>query len=102
MEGSDRTFKLIILGDSCVGKTSILSRFAENSFSGNYVTTIGIDFKIRSIVVNGQKVVLHLWDTAGQEKFRSFSAPFFRGSHGALVVYDITDGNTFKHVTRYI
>ena len=76
------------------------NRFADNAFTGNYVATIGVDFKIKTLEINGKRVTLQLWDTAGQEKFQTISAAFFRGSHGALIVYDITEGTTFDHVSR--
>uniref|UniRef100_A0A1X7UHN5 Uncharacterized protein n=2 Tax=Amphimedon queenslandica TaxID=400682 RepID=A0A1X7UHN5_AMPQE len=70
----DHLFKLLIIGDSGVGKSSLLLRFADNLFSGTYITTIGVDFKIRTIEVNGEKVKLQIWDTAGQERFRTITS----------------------------
>lgn len=72
--GYDHLFKLLIIGDSGVGKSSLLLRFADNTFSGSYITTIGVDFKIRTVDVNGEKVKLQIWDTAGQERFRTITS----------------------------
>ena len=95
------TYKILILGDSSVGKTALMARFADEVFTGNYVTTIGVDFRLKEIQLeDGQRVTLQLWDTAGQEKFRTISPFFFRGAHGAVIVYDITNGPTFSHVQR--
>ncbi|PNJ82438.1 RAB35 isoform 5, partial [Pongo abelii] len=70
----DHLFKLLIIGDSGVGKSSLLLRFADNTFSGSYITTIGVDFKIRTVEINGEKVKLQIWDTAGQERFRTITS----------------------------
>ena len=98
----DHLFKLLIIGDSGVGKSSLLVRFADNTFSGNYITTIGVDFKIRTINVNGERVKLQIWDTAGQERFRTITSTYYRGTHGVIVVYDVTSGESFVNVKRYI
>ena len=96
----DHLFKLLIIGDSGVGKSSLLVRFADNTFSGNYITTIGVDFKIRTINVNGERVKLQIWDTAGQERFRTITSTYYRGTHGVIVVYDVTSGESFVNVKR--
>ena len=98
----DHLFKLLIIGDSGVGKSSLLVRFADNTFSGNYITTIGVDFKIRTINVNGERVKLQIWDTAGQERFRTITSTYYRGTHGVIVVYDVTSGESFVNVKRYV
>jgi len=98
----DHLFKLLIIGDSGVGKSSLLVRFADNTFSGNYITTIGVDFKIRTIDVNGERVKLQIWDTAGQERFRTITATYYRGTHGVIVVYDVTSGDSFANVKRWL
>ena len=96
----DHLFKLLIIGDSGVGKSSLLVRFADNTFSGNYITTIGVDFKIRTIEINGERVKLQIWDTAGQERFRTITSTYYRGTHGVIVVYDVTSGDSFANVKR--
>jgi len=98
----DHLFKLLIIGDSGVGKSSLLVRFADNMFSGNYITTIGVDFKIRTIEVNGDRVKLQIWDTAGQERFRTITSTYYRGTHGVIVVYDVTSGDSFANVKRWL
>ena len=98
----DHLFKLLIIGDSGVGKSSLLLRFADNLFSGTYITTIGVDFKIRTIDVNGEKVKLQIWDTAGQERFRTITSTYYRGTHGVIVVYDVTNGESFVNVKRWL
>lgn len=98
----DHLFKLLIIGDSGVGKSSLLVRFADNTFSGNYITTIGVDFKIRTIEVRGERVKLQIWDTAGQERFRTITSTYYRGTHGVIVVYDVTSGDSFANVKRWL
>jgi len=98
----DHLFKLLIIGDSGVGKSSLLVRFADNTFSGNYITTIGVDFKIRTMSVNGEKIKLQIWDTAGQERFRTITSTYYRGTHGVIVVYDVTNGESFGNVKRWL
>ncbi|TKR58004.1 hypothetical protein L596_030633 [Steinernema carpocapsae] len=98
----DHLFKLLIIGDSGVGKSSLLLRFADNTFSPNYITTIGVDFKIRTINVDGQKVKLQIWDTAGQERFRTITSTYYRGTHGVIVVYEVTSGESFSNVKKWL
>ncbi|XP_071790801.1 ras-related protein Rab-35-like [Asterias amurensis] len=98
----DHLFKLLIIGDSGVGKSSLLLRFADNTFSGTYITTIGVDFKIRTIDLNGERVKLQIWDTAGQERFRTITSTYYRGTHGVIVVYDVTSAETFVNVKRWL
>ncbi|CAD5217571.1 unnamed protein product [Bursaphelenchus okinawaensis] len=98
----DYLFKLLIIGDSGVGKSSLLMRFADNVFSNSYITTIGVDFKIRTITVMDKKVKLQIWDTAGQERFRTITSTYYRGTHGVIVVYDVTNGESFGNVKRWL
>ncbi|KAG5866699.1 hypothetical protein JTB14_018606 [Gonioctena quinquepunctata] len=98
----DHLFKLLIIGDSGVGKSSLLLRFSDNTFTGSYITTIGVDFKIKTVNVNGQKVKLQIWDTAGQERFRTITSTYYRGTHGVIVVYDVTNGESFANVKRWL
>lgn len=98
----DHLFKLLIIGDSGVGKSSLLVRFADDSFSGNYITTIGVDFKIRTIEIRGERVKLQIWDTAGQERFRTITATYYRGTHGVVIVYDVSSGESFANVKRWL
>ncbi|OQV22269.1 Ras-related protein Rab-35 [Hypsibius exemplaris] len=98
----DHLFKLLIIGDSGVGKSSLLLRFSDGTFTGSYITTIGVDFKIRTIVVNGERVKLQIWDTAGQERFRTITSTYYRGTHGVIVVYDVTNGESFANIKRWL
>lgn len=85
-----------------VGKSCLLLRFADNTFSGSYITTIGVDFKIRTLEINGERVKLQIWDTAGQERFRTITSTYYRGTHGVIVVYDVTNGESFANVKRWL
>lgn len=95
-------FKLLIIGDSAVGKSSLLLRFADNTFSHNYVTTVGVDFKVRTITIDNERVKLQIWDTAGQERFRTITSTYYRGTHGVLIVFDLTNEDTFSNVKRWL
>ncbi|OWK14798.1 hypothetical protein Celaphus_00000248 [Cervus elaphus hippelaphus] len=90
------------LSPAGVGKSSLLLRFADNTFSGSYITTIGVDFKIRTVEINGEKVKLQIWDTAGQERFRTITSTYYRGTHGVIVVYDVTSAESFVNVKRWL
>ena len=88
--------KLLLIGDSGVGKSCCLLRFSEDSFTPSFITTIGIDFKIRTIELDGKRVKLQIWDTAGQERFRTITTAYYRGAMGILLVYDVTDAKSFN------
>lgn len=94
--------KLLLIGDSGVGKSCLLLRFCDDSFATSFITTIGIDFKVRTIDVDGRKVRLQIWDTAGQERFRTITTAYYRGAMGILLVYDITDPASFQNVRNWI
>merc|ERR1712232_1046996 len=94
----DHLFKLLIIGDSGVGKSSILLRFCDDEFNDKQASTIGVDFKTKYMQVKGKKIKLAMWDTAGQERFRTLTASYYRGAQGVILVYDTTDRNTFEHV----
>merc|ERR1712196_737176 len=98
----DYLFKLLLIGDSGVGKSCLLLRFADDTYTETYISTIGVDFKIRSIEIDGKVIKLQIWDTAGQERFRTITSSYYRGAHGIIVVYDITDEDSFTAVARWI
>uniref|UniRef100_A0A5S6QAG8 Ras-related protein Rab-8A n=1 Tax=Trichuris muris TaxID=70415 RepID=A0A5S6QAG8_TRIMR len=98
----DYLFKLLLIGDSGVGKTCLLFRFAEDSFSPSFISTIGIDFKIRTIELDGKKIKLQIWDTAGQERFRTITTAYYRGAMGILLVYDITNEKSFENIKNWV
>lgn len=101
-DGYDYLFKLLLIGDSGVGKSCLLLRFAEDAFTDSYLSTIGVDFKIRTIELEGKTVKLQIWDTAGQERFRTIAAAYYRGAHGIIVVYDVTDGESYANVKGWL
>lgn len=88
--------KLLLIGDSGVGKSCCLLRFGEDTFTPSFITTIGIDFKIRTIDQGGKRLKLQIWDTAGQERFKTITTAYYRGAHGILLVYDITSMDSFE------
>ncbi|KAL5457073.1 hypothetical protein EMCRGX_G034310 [Ephydatia muelleri] len=98
----DFTYKVLIIGDSCVGKTCLLVRYAEDSFNQTFISTIGIDFKVKTIKINDKSIKLQIWDTAGQDRFFSINVAYYRGAMGILLVYDVTDEKTFKNISRWI
>ena len=98
----DFLFKLLIIGESGVGKTCILLRFTDDSFTANHLTTIGIDFKIKIIELEGKVIKLQIWDTAGQERFRTITKTYYKGAHGIILTYDVTDQNSFKNIRNWI
>mmetsp|Transcript_7345 Transcript_7345/g.10188 ORF Transcript_7345/g.10188 Transcript_7345/m.10188 type:complete len:211 (-) Transcript_7345:110-742(-) len=95
-------FKYIIIGDMAVGKSCILHQFTDKKFLADSNHTIGVEFGTRVIDVQGKKVKLQIWDTAGQESFRSITRSYYRGAHGALLVYDITRRETFNHLKGWL
>lgn len=97
----DYLFKLLIIGDSGVGKSSLMNRFSDNIFTESYINTIGVDFKIRTINMDGKMIKLQIWDTAGQERFRTIVSSYYRGAHGIMIVFDITDKETFMNVRMW-
>jgi Ras-related protein Rab-8A len=92
------TLKMLLVGDSGVGKSCLLLRFSDGTFTHSFMPTIGIDFKVRTVNIEGKEIKLQLWDTAGQERFRTITAAYYRGGHGVVLVYDVTDQNSFNHI----
>uniref|UniRef100_V9LBN5 Ras-related protein Rab-13 n=1 Tax=Callorhinchus milii TaxID=7868 RepID=V9LBN5_CALMI len=98
----DYLFKLLLIGDSGVGKTCLIIRFAEDNFNSTYISTIGIDFKIKTVDVEGKKIKLQVWDTAGQERFKTITTAYYRGAMGIILVYDITDEKSFENIQNWM
>ncbi|KAK9711435.1 GTP-binding protein [Basidiobolus ranarum] len=98
----DHLIKLLLIGDSGVGKSCLLLRFCDDSFTPSFITTIGIDFKIRTIDLDGKRIKLQIWDTAGQERFRTITTAYYRGAMGIIVVFDVTDERSFNNVRNWI
>uniref|UniRef100_A0A452XJJ5 Uncharacterized protein n=1 Tax=Aegilops tauschii subsp. strangulata TaxID=200361 RepID=A0A452XJJ5_AEGTS len=98
----DYLFKLLLIGDSSVGKSCLLLRFADDAYVDTYISTIGVDFKIRTVELDGKSVKLQIWDTAGQERFRTITSSYYRGAHGIIIVYDVTDRESFNNVKQWL
>ena len=98
----DYLFKALVIGDSGVGKSCLLLRFAQDKYEQNYLSTVGVDYYNRTINIDGKRVQLQMWDTAGQERFRTITRSYYRGSQGIVVVYDVTDNDTFENVKHWL
>ncbi|GAB5588699.1 Rab GTPase ypt31 [Umbelopsis nana] len=98
----DYLFKVVLIGDSGVGKTNLLSRFTRNEFNLESKSTIGVEFATRSIQVDSKTIKAQIWDTAGQERYRAITSAYYRGAVGALLVYDIAKHSTYENVTRWL
>lgn len=98
----DYVFKVVLIGDSAVGKSQILARFARDEFSLDSKATIGVEFQTRTLVLQHKSVKAQIWDTAGQERYRAVTSAYYRGAVGALLVYDITKRQTFEHIPRWL
>ncbi|XP_031264496.1 ras-related protein RABA5b-like [Pistacia vera] len=101
-EGEEYLFKIVLIGDSAVGKSNLLSRFARNEFDNNSKATIGVEFQTQVVEIDGKEVKAQIWDTAGQERFRAVTSAYYRGAVGALVVYDITRRSSFDSIKRWL
>ena len=98
----DQLFKLVLIGDTGVGKSCLLLRFADNQFTESYISTIGVDFRFKTVQVDGKTIKLQIWDTAGQERFRTITSAYYRGADGVVMVYDITHRESFDHVSEWL
>uniref|UniRef100_A0A7N9ANK9 Ras-related protein Rab-19 n=1 Tax=Mastacembelus armatus TaxID=205130 RepID=A0A7N9ANK9_9TELE len=98
----DFLFKIILIGDSNVGKTCVVQNFKSGIFSERQQNTIGVDFTVRTVDIQGKKVKMQVWDTAGQERFRTITQSYYRSAHGAMIAYDITRSSTFDSVVHWI
>ncbi|KAK7096118.1 ras-related protein Rab-11B-like [Littorina saxatilis] len=98
----DYIWKVVLVGDSGVGKTNLLSRFTRNEFNAESKSTIGVEFATRNVNIKGKMVRAQIWDTAGQERYRAITSVYYRGAVGALVVYDITKSQTFHNLDKWL
>ncbi|XP_075213170.1 ras-related protein Rab-18-B-like [Lycorma delicatula] len=96
------TLKILIIGESGVGKSSLLLRFTENSFDPDQALTIGVDFKTKKLTIDGNTVKLAIWDTAGQERFRTLTPSYYRDAQGAILVYDVSNKSTFNNLETWL
>ena len=100
---SDLVIKILLLGDSEVGKSCFLMRYSENVFIENYITTIGLDYKLKTVKLDtGKTIKVQLWDTAGQDKYRTIAKNYYKGSHGILLLYDITKQSSFDNIREWV
>jgi len=98
----DYLYKLLLIGPAGCGKSCLLLKYTDNSFSTAYISTIGVDFKIKTENLGGKNVKMQIWDTAGQERFRTITSSYYRGANGMLVVFDITNAESFKEIDSFI
>ena len=102
MPAYDHLFKCLIIGPAGTGKSNLLTRFTDEIFTEAYISTIGVDFKIREMELHEKKIKLQIWDTAGQERFRTITESYFKGAHGIFIVYDVTDKDSFLAIPDFI
>jgi Ras-related protein Rab-1A len=98
----DFLMKCVVIGDSGVGKSSLLRRFTHDDYFGSYISTIGVDFEVKSLTVDDHKLKIQLWDTAGQERFRTITTSYYRGSHAIMIVFDVTNRDSFRSVPNWL
>lgn len=101
-QAGDYLFKIVLVGDSAVGKSNLLARFARDEFYSNSKSTIGVEFQTQKMVIEGKEIKAQIWDTAGQERFRAVTSAYYRGAVGALLVYDISRRRTFDNIGRWL
>ena len=101
-EDYEYIFKVLLLGNSNVGKSSLFLRFVDDIWNDTFVPTIGVDFKIKTFDIDEKKIKMQIWDTAGQERFKNIIASYYRGAHGILLIYDVTDKDSFKNLSNWL
>ena len=101
-EEYDFIFKVLLLGNSDVGKSSLILRYVDQVWNEVFVPTIGVDFKVKTLTIDNKQIKMQIWDTAGQERFRNVISSYFKGSHGILLVYDITNRDSFKNLENWL
>ena len=98
----DYIFKIVLIGDTCVGKSCILVRFSDDVFSENYVTTIGVDFRFKTMIIKNKIAKIQIWDTAGQERYRSITTAYYRGAAAIIICCDSTNKDSFYNLNNWI
>jgi Ras-related protein Rab-1A len=98
----DYIFKIVLIGDTSVGKSCLLTRFADDQFSESYVTTIGVDFRFKTMIVCDKITKVQVWDTAGQERYRSITNAYYRGAEAIMIVFDVTNKDSFTHIQDWM
>lgn len=98
----DHLFKLLLVGDSGVGKTSLLIRFTQGEFNDDTRNTVGVDLKVKFVNHRNERLKLTIWDTAGQERFRTLTSSYYRGAHGIILVYDVTSRSSFENLKEWL
>ena len=102
-ETKEHSYKILLLGDSAVGKTCFLKRYTEDTFQDAYLSTIGFDFKFKMVTLkNGKQVKVQLWDTAGQERFRTIAKSYYKGAHGIILIYDVSNPKTYDNIKKWL
>ena len=101
-ENYDFIFKILLLGNSDVGKSSLILRYVDQVWSDTFVPTIGVDFKVKTLELQNKQIKMQIWDTAGQERFRNVISSYFRGAHGILLIYDVTNRDSFKNLESWL
>ena len=100
---TELVYKILLLGDSEVGKSCFLMRYSDNIFVENYITTIGLDYKLKYVQLDsGETIKVQLWDTAGQDRYRTIAKNYYKGSHGILLLYDVTKENSFENIREWV
>lgn len=100
--GYDHLIKLMLIGESGVGKSSLLLRYGDDVFTSSYISTIGIDFKIKTVELNGKHIKLQIWDTAGQERFRTITNAYYRGAMGIMLVFSVDDPKSYQNIKYWM
>ena len=99
----ESVYKVLLLGDTNVGKTCFLFKYTDNTFHENHIATIGLDYRVKKIKLkNGKEISLQIWDTAGQDRFRAITKNYYKGAHGIVLIYDITNNQTFENVSKWV
>ena len=102
-EKKEFLYKILLLGDSSVGKTCFLMRYTDNTFQEIHMSTIGLDYKLKNVQLDDGKIVkIQIWDTAGQDRFRSITKNYYKGAHGIILIYDVTSRKTFENVKNWV